>query len=124
MGKNSVLYNKAYHERKREALIEKLGGKCEVCGIKQDLIIHRIFSPYNSRVERLKTQSTFDGDIGKVNKFTPVSTAVAKERAEMLNMNRDNMVLVCFNCYSGLRRIHGRKKRIGRLQIENFKGLK
>jgi hypothetical protein len=123
MGKNSVLYNKAYHERKREVLLKELGGKCEVCGVKQDLIIHRIYSPYNFRSRRIETQTTFDGDIGKVNKFTPVSAAVAKKRAKILASNPDNMVLLCFKCYSELRRIHGRKKRIGRVQIEKFKGL-
>lgn len=117
MGKNSSVYNKVYHHQQRKKLIEKLGEKCEVCGRKNDLVIHRIFSTYNTTDDRFKSQTTFDGNIGTINKFTPVSQEVLKARNRLLMMNPDNMILLCFKCYSILRKIHGKKKRIGRREV-------
>lgn len=122
MGKNSSVYNKAYHSRKREELIAKLGGECVVCGIKQDLIVHRVYTPYNMGSYSPRAQTTLDRGFGAVNKFTPVSSTVLKERRKQLRNNPDNMVLLCYSCCAELVRIHGRKKAIGRKEISYFRG--
>lgn len=122
MRKNSSLYNRVYHARKRQDLIDQLGGKCEVCGIKQDLIIHRIFTGYNVGNSLSSKQTDFDGDVVNNDNYKAISSSVFKKRLALLRNNPTNMVLVCYNCYSVLRHKYGRKKRIGRKEIAYFRG--
>ena len=122
MGKNSAQYDKVYQSKKRKELIGQLGGQCKVCGIKDDLIIHRIFSLYNGGQIDSGWISTLDGNKKVISEYTPISTAVLKERAKLLRNNKDNMILLCYSCYMTLIRIHGRKNRIGRKEIAHFRG--
>jgi len=98
MPTNNPLYNRMYFYKRRQKLIEKLGGKCALCGIKTDLIIHRI---YHYPV-------------------TKESSKQEKKRARELNNNPDNMILLCYNCYHTLIRVYGRKVKIGRKEIREF----
>ena len=123
MSKTNQTYNREYHKKRRKKVIQQLGGRCKVCGRGDKLIIHRIFSPYNTHERRFKSQLTLGGDIDTINKFTLVSKGVMKERAKLLRDNPDNMVLLCEECYKVLRNLFDKGKPIGRKEIGYLKDV-
>ena len=118
MVSNNKQYAKEYREKRREQLIKDLGGHCEGCGIKKDLIIHHIYTMMNTRGLKYKNQHMFSlPSIEQSTKIFMTPEERVKKRKELLN-NPDNMVLLCYCCWRLLEHEYGRKRKIGRVEIE------
>jgi len=117
MPSNNTQYAKEYQRKRRRKLVVELGGKCEVCGEKVDLVIHRIYTKRNTRDLKDKKQEMFNlPSVKQSTKLFMTQTERAKRRKELRD-NPDNMVLLCYNCWRVLEQKYGRKKKIGRKEI-------
>jgi len=123
MPSNNKQYANEYRKKRRQKLIKELGGKCEGCGIKTGLIIHRIYSMMNTRGLKDKKQEMFNlSSVTQSTKLFMAQTERVKRRKELRD-NPDNMVLLCYNCWRVLEHEYGRKTKIGRKEIrETFWG--
>lgn len=117
MPSNTKQYAKEYRKKRRRQLIKKLGGRCERCGITQDLIIHRIYSMMNTRALKDNKQEMFNlSSVNQSKKLFMTKEERVKRRKDLRD-NPDNMILLCYNCWRVLEREYGRNRKIGRLEI-------
>jgi len=122
MPPNSAEYAHEYYMKKREERIRALGGKCEACGSRQNLIIHRVYTMMNTKGVSDSKQKAFkfrkDG--------RTIERYMTREEKHSLRMdllnNPDNQLLLCRLCFAALERVHGRKNKIGRKEIGYFNG--
>jgi len=123
MPSNNKQYAKEYQRKRRQKLIKELGGKCEGCNIKTDLIVHHIYTKMNMRVLRDKKQHMFDLPSVRQSTKLFMNDKEREKRRKDLRDNTDNMVLLCYSCWRVLEHKYGRKTKIGRKEvIESFGG--
>jgi len=120
MGSNSKEYAKKYNEKKRRDRIAKLGDKCFMCSVQKNLIVHRIYTSYNTTSINDRLQLRFKDNIGSGESLEYMSEDERKKLDKNLLTNYDNMVLLCRKCYAKLRHYYGRKRKIGRKEIYAF----
>jgi len=122
MPSNDAEYAHRYYVKRRKDRIRTLGGKCEACGSKQNLIIHRIYTMMNTKGLRDNKQKAFKfrKDERTIERYMTQDEKL-RLRLNLLD-NPDNQILLCPDCYSALEKLYGRKNKIGRKEIGYLKG--
>ena len=124
MPSNDAEYAHRYYVKRREDRIRTLGGKCEACGSKQNLIIHRIYTMMNTKGLRDSKQKAFKfrKDDRTIERYMTQKEKLSL-RLDLLN-NPDNQVLLCPACFKVMELLVGRKQKYGRKEIGKYLGWK